>query len=135
MTSNTGRKSGIFPEFQIKIVNNFTNEEQVSVHCYSGSDDRGSQTLTRFGQVYDFIYKPKFFESKEFTCVLLHATPDGIYLTDTYNNKDWLMYKWEKEGLENVVMAPLRELTSAQIWKIQLEEIIEGFFPETYGCN
>ncbi|KAM7252595.1 hypothetical protein ACFE04_008266 [Oxalis oulophora] len=154
-------ESGLFDEFQIKIVNNFTNEEQVSVHCYSGSDDRGSQTLTRFGQVYDFIYKPKFFESfqgNEFTCVLLHdeyfscflsfiptesflyyqcggfeciwtATPDGIYLTDTHNNKDWLMYKWQRHrvGVVNVGMAPLHDLTFPQIWKINLEEMIEGF--------
>ncbi|KAM7272783.1 hypothetical protein ACFE04_027446 [Oxalis oulophora] len=123
---------------------------------FSNIDDRGFHTLTRFGQVYDFKFDISFSVQRDyFTCDLKHddeyvsfhsfildldfldyqcggrdciwiAAPDGIYLTDTYSNKDWLMYKWQKVGFESSNTGPLRTLTNFQIIKIAISHARKG---------
>ncbi|KAM7271347.1 hypothetical protein ACFE04_030561 [Oxalis oulophora] len=58
-------------------------------------------------------------------CIWIAAL-DGIYLTDTFYNKDWLMYRWQKVGFETLSSGPLRVLTRLQIFKMQFKRIIDG---------
>ncbi|KAM7274136.1 hypothetical protein ACFE04_028800 [Oxalis oulophora] len=64
------------------------------------------------------------------------AAPDGIYLTDTYNKKDWLMYIWQRRGFESTSsLGPLRLLTDTQIWKSDLCTFIKGFWKLMAFCG